>query len=120
MVPVEPTPEMLASTSWPRCAETDYKHMLKAAPDSTAATPSDKWVKCSERHPDKSGSYLVMLHEENSMGWNWDEPHIAEWDFWTASPRQWTIFCPDLYKNKEVSGDVTHWMPLPAAPEPKK
>lgn len=33
MVPVEPTPEMLAATSWPNCAATDYAHMLAAAPD---------------------------------------------------------------------------------------
>lgn len=32
LVPVEPTPEMLASTSWPGCAGTDYAHMLAAAP----------------------------------------------------------------------------------------
>lgn len=32
LVPVEPTPEMLAATSWPGCAETDYRHMLAAAP----------------------------------------------------------------------------------------
>ena len=33
MVPVEPTAEMLAATSWPNCAATDYAHMLAAAPD---------------------------------------------------------------------------------------
>lgn len=32
MVPVEPTDEMLAATSWPECAATDYGHMLTAAP----------------------------------------------------------------------------------------
>ena len=37
MVPVEPTPEMLAATSWPNCAATDYAHMLAAAPQAPAA-----------------------------------------------------------------------------------
>ena len=32
LVPVEPTPEMLAAVSWPGCARTDYAHMLAAAP----------------------------------------------------------------------------------------
>jgi len=32
LVPVEPTPEMLATTSWPGCAATDYAHMLAAVP----------------------------------------------------------------------------------------
>ncbi len=38
LVPVKPTPEMLASTSWPGCAGTDYAHMLAAAP----AAPQEK------------------------------------------------------------------------------
>lgn len=38
LVPVDPTPEMLASTSWPGCAGTDYAHMLAAAP----AAPQEK------------------------------------------------------------------------------
>jgi len=32
LVPEEPTEEMLAATSWPGCAKTDYRHMLRAAP----------------------------------------------------------------------------------------
>lgn len=32
LVPLEPTPEMLAATSWPNCAATDYRHMIAAAP----------------------------------------------------------------------------------------
>ena len=32
LVPVEPTEEMLAATSWPKCAGSDYQRMLDAAP----------------------------------------------------------------------------------------
>lgn len=41
LVPVTPTPEMLAAVSWPGCAATDYAHMLAAAPQppSTQAEP---------------------------------------------------------------------------------
>jgi hypothetical protein len=39
LVPVDPTPEMLASTSWPGCAGTDYAHMLAAAPAAPQAEP---------------------------------------------------------------------------------
>lgn len=42
LVPVEPTPEMLASTSWPGCAGTDYAHMLAAAPASPQAEPKEE------------------------------------------------------------------------------
>lgn len=46
LVPVEPTHEMLAATSWPGCAATDYKHMLAAAPQPapTIAVPKGQTV----------------------------------------------------------------------------
>lgn len=37
LVPIAPTPEMLATTSWPGCAATDYAHMLAAAPQPPSA-----------------------------------------------------------------------------------
>lgn len=37
LVPREPTPEMLAATSWPGCAGRDYAHMLAAAPKPPSA-----------------------------------------------------------------------------------
>lgn len=42
LVPVEPTPEMLASTSWPGCAGTDYAHMLAAAPAAPQSAQQEK------------------------------------------------------------------------------
>lgn len=39
LVPVTPTPEMLAAVSWPGCAATDYAHMLAAAPQPPSAFP---------------------------------------------------------------------------------
>lgn len=41
-VPVEPTEEMLAATSWPNCAGTDYRHMIAAAPTQPSPKSSDK------------------------------------------------------------------------------
>jgi hypothetical protein len=40
LVPIAPTPEMLATTSWPGCAATDYAHMLAAAPQPPSAQPT--------------------------------------------------------------------------------
>lgn len=37
LVPREPTKEMLAATSWPGCAASDYAHMLAAAPQPPSA-----------------------------------------------------------------------------------
>lgn len=39
LVPVEPTEEMLAATSWPGCAKTDYQHMLRSAPQPPEESP---------------------------------------------------------------------------------
>lgn len=43
-VPVEPTAEMLAATSWPECAKTDYAHMLAAAPKLPATSEFERRV----------------------------------------------------------------------------
>lgn len=44
LVPVEPTKEMLDATSWPGCAKTDYRHMLRAAPQPPATHPTPQWL----------------------------------------------------------------------------
>jgi len=47
LVPVEPTEEMLARTSWPNCAKTDYAHMLAAAP-APDVQPVGKFAKFTD------------------------------------------------------------------------
>lgn len=68
-----------------------------------------EWIKCSDRLPPTSGSYLVLkphsaykhgiyewLQEEQSWEQEWHRKKRSE-----LKPRTW----------------VTHWMPLPEPPE---
>ena len=60
-----------------------------------------KWIKTSDRLPDRIGSYLVYETIENSK--------MIAWAFFNSG-KKWAggnVF----YEN------VTHWMPLPAPPK---
>lgn len=70
------------------------------------AGPVTGWIKCSERMPGTVGLYCCCVDEDKTSGkrncvinclWDgngWDEPAV-----------------------RALGGTVTHWMPLPAAPE---
>lgn len=74
LVPVEPTPEMLAAVSWPGCARTDYAHMLAAAPSA----PSVAYETWSQEQVDAIKAEAAALlpkfkskpvtHEEGAQG----------------------------------------------------
>ncbi|WP_257839722.1 DUF551 domain-containing protein [Salmonella enterica] len=61
------------------------------------------WIKCSERMPEEGGRYWCYVEEQNSLG----KSHYQ----WNCS---WN---GDEWSDKALTGRVTHWMPLPAAPE---
>lgn len=62
-----------------------------------AATVPDGWIKCSERMPDADGNY---------------------WGWWSQSKRQGPVwFIKSDLQAQFQSSEITHWMPLPAAPE---
>lgn len=48
LVPIEPTPEMLAATSWPGCAGADYAKMVSAAPAAPVAEV-ERLIDCLKR-----------------------------------------------------------------------
>ncbi|CVB25490.1 DUF551 domain-containing protein [Serratia marcescens] len=57
----------------------------------------DGWVPCSERLPDTDGNY---------------------WGWWSESKRQGPVwFIKSDVQAQFQSSEITHWMPLPAAPE---
>ncbi|HCB9374620.1 TPA: DUF551 domain-containing protein [Klebsiella pneumoniae] len=113
MVPKEPTKEMIDAgwlhymgTKNPSSKGT-YKAMLAAAPQSPGgdhATVPGKWIPVSERLPEDSGRYWCYVEEQNDLG----KSHY-QWNCSWNGDRWWV--------ESEGGGIVTHWMPLPAAPQ---
>lgn len=80
--------------------------MLAAAPQSPGSEPATvpgKWIPVSERMPEEGGRYWCYVEEQNSLG----KSHYQ----WNCS---WN---GDVWSDKALTGRVTHWMPLPAAPQ---
>ncbi|MEQ0004147.1 DUF551 domain-containing protein [Klebsiella sp. GG_Kp164] len=112
MVPKEPTEEM-NKAGWAAMNEHDainptYRAMIAAAPHETPAlnsvqsvvTVSDTWIPVSERMPETDGNY---------------------WGWWSESKRQGPVwFIKSELQAQFQSHEITHWMPLPAAPQEVK
>ncbi|WP_233158463.1 DUF551 domain-containing protein [Enterobacter hormaechei] len=75
-----------------------------AEPVTTAYKLPDGWVACSERMPEESGRYWCYVEEQNDLG----KSHY-QWNCSWNGDRWWV--------ESENGGRVTHWMPLPAAPQ---
>lgn len=76
----------------------DKIEMLQGAAENSPVIP-DGWVACSERMPEGMTDVHISNGHDVGQGW-WDG------DAWQTQH--------DYYS---VPGDVTHWMPLPAAPQ---
>lgn len=76
-------------------------------PGSEPATVPGKWIPVSERLPEDSGRYWCYVEEQNDLG----KSHY-QWNCSWNGDRWWV--------ESEGGGIVTHWMPLPAAPEEVK
>lgn len=76
----------------------EFAAMLQGAAGNSPAIP-DGWVACSERIPDADGNY---------------------WGWWSESKRQGPVwFIKSELQAQFQSSEITHWMPLPAAPQHK-
>ncbi|HCQ8482983.1 TPA: DUF551 domain-containing protein [Klebsiella pneumoniae] len=73
-------------------------------PGSDPATVPGKWIPVSERLPEDSGRYWCYVEEQNDLG----KSH-CQWNCSWNGDRWWV--------ETEGGGIVTHWMPLPAAPQ---
>ncbi|WP_289365840.1 DUF551 domain-containing protein [Pantoea stewartii] len=72
----------------------EIKHL-----NATTQAVSDGWIRCTDSLPDAEGKYLVYETLNNRVNHDyWMEPEPAE-GFWN-----------------HYDMNVTHWMPLPAAP----
>ncbi|HFV9323526.1 TPA: DUF551 domain-containing protein [Klebsiella pneumoniae] len=64
------------------------------------------WILVSERLPEEGGRYWCYVEEQNSLG---------------KSHYQWNCSWNEgAWSDKALTGRVTHWMPLPAAPQEVK
>lgn len=119
MVPVEPTEEM-NKAGWAAMNEHDainptYRAMLAAAPHETPApnsvqsvvTVSDTWIPVSERMPEAGGDMIVFTDGIVMSGISY------------AKKKGFYIQALE-YDDDESVDSVTHWMPLPAAPQEVK
>lgn len=117
MVPKEPTESMINAwlsevANW-RGHVAGYKAMLAAAQhDTPALNPVQSvlsvqgWIPVSERLPEEGGRYWCYVEEQNSLG----KSHYQ----WNCS---WN---GEIWGGAMMHGRVTHWMPLPAAPQEVK
>ncbi|WP_181937306.1 DUF551 domain-containing protein, partial [Klebsiella pneumoniae] len=80
-----------------------------AAPQSPGSEPPTvpgTWIPVSERLPEEGGRYWCYVEEQNSLG---------------KSHYQWNCSWNEgAWSDKALTGRVTHWMPLPAAPQEVK
>ncbi|HIE7308875.1 TPA: DUF551 domain-containing protein [Klebsiella pneumoniae] len=96
--------------AWPAGWNACRAAMLAAAtrsPGSEPATVPGKWIPVSERMPEEGGRYWCYVEEQNSLG----KSHY-QWNCSWNGDRWWV--------ESEGGGIVTHWMPLPSAPQEVK
>ena len=117
MVPKEPTKEMIdagwlyyMTTKLPSSKGT-YKAMLAAAPQSPGSEPATvpgKWIPVSERMPEVGVKVLCFPVD--------DEPIHAVFNgqLWLQDV-SWSVSEEPI--DNVIPVPVTHWMPLPAAPQ---
>lgn len=80
------------AAGWNACRDA----MLQGADGNSPVIP-DGWVACSERMPETDGNY---------------------WGWWSESKRQGPVwFIKSELQEQFQSSEITHWMPLPAAPQ---
>ncbi|HBT2859220.1 TPA: DUF551 domain-containing protein [Klebsiella aerogenes] len=83
--------------------------VLQAEPVTTAnklgnsPVIPDTWIPVSERLPEEGGRYWCYVEEQNSLG----KSHYQ----WNCS---WN---GEIWGGAMMYGRVTHWMPMPAAPQ---
>lgn len=97
-------PKIVFCIGWNACRAA----MLAAAPQPQNAPQNipeiiQGWIKVSERMPEEGGRYWCYVEEQNSLG----KSHY-QWNCsWNGT--EWS--------DAALTGRVTHWQPLPAAPK---
>lgn len=116
MVPKEPTEEMLQASYREASvySPTAYRAMIAAAPQSPGSEPATvpgKWILVSERMPESNKFVLVSNGVWVGQGLYDDSEHLESDEHWQDEHREFI---------NVLHHPVTHWMPLPAAPQEPK
>lgn len=110
MVPKEPTAQMYDAGDRKMTTKQVWDAMLAAAPQSLGSEPATvpgKWIPVSERMPEnKPGCYEYLVFETLN--------NRVNHDYWNVPDKCDDAFTPFWNYYGE---HVTHWMPLPAAPQ---
>ena len=112
MVPKEPTKEMLDEFDsiidyGAEDSQDAWRRLLAAAPQSPGSEPATvpgKWIPVSERMPEAGGDMIVFADGIVMSGVSY------------AKKKGFYIQALE-YDDDEPVDSVTHWMPLPAAPQ---
>ena len=67
-------------------------------------TPPNEWVSVDERLPGVSGNYICAVKDKNGSVWTIPAEWSLEMKMWIGA-------------FGEIKNIVTHWMPLPVAPD---
>ena len=67
-------------------------------------TPPNEWVSVEERLPGVSGNYICAVKDKNGSVWTIPAEWSLEMKMWIGA-------------FGEIKNIVTHWMPLPVAPD---
>lgn len=90
------------------CVTTEaFYHWMRVAYEAgNSPVIPDTWISVSERLPEEGGRYWCYVEEQNSLG----KSHYQ----WNCS---WN---GEIWGGAMMYGRVTHWMPMPAAPQELK
>lgn len=75
------------------------------------------WTEKSASLPTEPGWYLVMLAPDNDWELMSDTPLRVEFDAFKNMPQTFTYSDGWHDEPQDITAAVTHWMPLPAAPD---
>lgn len=72
-----------------------------------------KWIKCSERLPEKSGNYIIakFWYLTDGKQWYYDVIHYS------AKYEQWNNYDESKRNEGDDIYEVAYWMPIPEVEE---
>ena len=99
-------------------SESDIGYMIRRQPTvDDAEVLRVMWISVKDRRPDSNGLYIVTACDEGCSAGEgiWYDTVVVTAEYYDGS---WTWF--EGGSEYDLSGIVTHWMPLPEPPKREK